>query len=181
MSLVGSLEDLGLADILQIVSLARKSGVLVLRSEDGEGRIVFREGLVHAALVKGQPEDLETLLGGAGRSGAEPPARERIEAMRRELLRGPRSRGGFVALDATTPVPMGATCMPSLAAQVPLAGSCTHCHTKPDQLLGPLEHGAARLSIERDPARAAGAVIETKTQSAAFAQLLALWQADGRR
>jgi hypothetical protein len=57
MSLVGSLEDLGLADILQIVSLARKSGVLVLRGEDGEGRIVFREGLVHAAAVKGQPED----------------------------------------------------------------------------------------------------------------------------
>ena len=42
MSLVGSLEDLGLGDILQIVSLSRKSGLLLLRSDDGEGRIVFR-------------------------------------------------------------------------------------------------------------------------------------------
>ena len=89
MSLVGSLEDLGLADILQIVSLARKSGVLVLRSEDGEGRIVFREGFVHAAVVKGQPEDLDSLLRRAGQSGSQAsdaPARERIEALRRELV-----------------------------------------------------------------------------------------------
>ena len=89
MSLVGSLEDLGLADILQIVSLARKSGVLVLRSEDGEGRIVFREGLVHAAVVKGQPEDLDSLLrrpGGSGSQASDAPARERIEALRRELV-----------------------------------------------------------------------------------------------
>ncbi len=33
MSLVGSLEDLGLGDILQIVSLARKSGLLSLRAD----------------------------------------------------------------------------------------------------------------------------------------------------
>ena len=46
MSLVGSLEDLGLGDILQIVSLSRKSGLLLLRSEEGEGRIAFFEGLV---------------------------------------------------------------------------------------------------------------------------------------
>ena len=85
MSLVGSLEDLGLADILQIVSLARKSGLLVLRSEDGEARIAFREGLVHAAVVKGQPEDLDALLLGAGvaASAASP---ERIEKLRRELV-----------------------------------------------------------------------------------------------
>ncbi len=41
MSLVGSLEDLGLGDILQIVSLSRKSGVLRLRCDGGEGRIVL--------------------------------------------------------------------------------------------------------------------------------------------
>jgi uncharacterized protein DUF4388 len=89
MSLVGSLEDLGLADILQIVSLARKSGVLVLRSEDGEGRIVFREGLVHAAVVKGQPEDLDGLLRrpeGSGSPASDAPGPERIEALRRELV-----------------------------------------------------------------------------------------------
>jgi len=62
MSLVGSLEDLGLADILQIVSLSRKSGLLLLRSDEGDGRIVFRDGLVRAAYVKGEPEDLRGLL-----------------------------------------------------------------------------------------------------------------------
>src|SRR5262249_54549771 len=68
MSLVGSLEDLGLADILQIMSLSRKSGVLVLRGEDGEGRIVFRDGLVHAARLKGEAPDLDTLVRQAGLS-----------------------------------------------------------------------------------------------------------------
>ena len=62
MSLVGSLEDLGLVDILQIVSLARKSGMLTLRSESGDGRIVLSDGLVQCALVKGEVEDLRSLL-----------------------------------------------------------------------------------------------------------------------
>src|SRR5215470_15925942 len=62
MSLVGSLEDLGLADILQIVSLSRKSGMLVLRSDSGNGRIVLRDGLVQGAAIKGEPEDLRGLL-----------------------------------------------------------------------------------------------------------------------
>ena len=62
MSLVGSLEDLGLADILQIVSLSRKSGMLMLRSDSGDGRIVLRDGLVQGAAIKGGPEDLRALL-----------------------------------------------------------------------------------------------------------------------
>jgi Domain of unknown function (DUF4388) len=62
MSLVGSLEDLGLGDILQIVSLSRKSGMLMLRSESGDGRIVLRNGLVQGAAIKGEPEDLRSLL-----------------------------------------------------------------------------------------------------------------------
>lgn len=71
MSLVGSLEDLGLADILQIVSLARKSGRLVLRSDDGEGWIALQDGLVRGAAVKGQREGLRALLVGAGHVEAE--------------------------------------------------------------------------------------------------------------
>ena len=66
MSLVGSLEDLGLGDILQIVSLSRKSGLLLVHSEQGEGRIVFCDGLVRAAYVKGEPEDLRSLVVEAG-------------------------------------------------------------------------------------------------------------------
>ncbi len=46
MSLVGSLEDLDLGEILQIVSLSRKSGILTLQSKGREGTIVFRFGQV---------------------------------------------------------------------------------------------------------------------------------------
>ncbi len=46
MSLVGNLEDLGLGDILQIVSLSRKSGKLTLKWGEREGGIVFRNGQV---------------------------------------------------------------------------------------------------------------------------------------
>ena len=64
MSLVGSLEDLGLGDILQIVSLSRKSGVLQLRSGPTDGRIVLRDGLICAAVAKGAPQSLRDLLVG---------------------------------------------------------------------------------------------------------------------
>jgi len=50
MGLVGNLEDLGLGDILQIVSLARKSGVLNLSAGEVKGRIIFKDGLVVSAL-----------------------------------------------------------------------------------------------------------------------------------
>lgn len=62
MSLVGSLEDLGLGDILQIVHLSGKSGVLALRSESGDGQIVFERGLVRAATTRDLPQDLRELL-----------------------------------------------------------------------------------------------------------------------
>jgi len=46
MSLAGNLEDLGLGEILQIVSLSRKTGILSLSSRAREASIVFRQGLV---------------------------------------------------------------------------------------------------------------------------------------
>lgn len=46
MSLVGNLADLGLGEILQIVSLSRKSGVLSLQSRGLHGVVVFRFGQV---------------------------------------------------------------------------------------------------------------------------------------
>jgi CheY-like chemotaxis protein len=46
MSLVGNLEDLGLGEILQIVSLSRRSGVLSLASRGREARIIFQNGQV---------------------------------------------------------------------------------------------------------------------------------------
>jgi CheY-like chemotaxis protein len=62
MSLVGNLEDLGLGEILQIVSLSRKSGVLELKSLDREGRVVFHDGEVIRATATTFPENLGDLL-----------------------------------------------------------------------------------------------------------------------
>jgi hypothetical protein len=61
MSLVGNLEDLGLGDILQIVSLSRKSGVLCLQGQQRQGRVVFLNGQVIRAssdIYKGNLGDL---------------------------------------------------------------------------------------------------------------------------
>ncbi len=68
MSLVGNLEDLELGDILQIVSLSRKSGVLYLRGEAGpdgsrpEGEIIFQHGQVIRATSTGATQNLGELL-----------------------------------------------------------------------------------------------------------------------
>ncbi|MRR07573.1 MAG: response regulator [Deltaproteobacteria bacterium] len=62
MSLVGNLEDLGLGEILQIVSLSRKSGVLSLFSRGRKGKIVFRQGQVILATINGQQSHLGQLL-----------------------------------------------------------------------------------------------------------------------
>ena len=50
MSLVGKLEDLGLAEILQLLSVSEKTGKLTLTCRDGSGLIVFRKGrIIYAA------------------------------------------------------------------------------------------------------------------------------------
>src|SRR6185369_14891549 len=49
MSLVGNLEDLGLGEILQIVSLSRRSGVLSLESRGREARVISHNGQVTRA------------------------------------------------------------------------------------------------------------------------------------
>jgi len=50
MSLMGDLEELGLREILQLISLSRKTGVLSLHSSGREGTIIFKQGLVVRAL-----------------------------------------------------------------------------------------------------------------------------------
>lgn len=62
MSLVGNLEDLGLGEILQIVSLSRKSGMLALHSRGREGRVVFRQGQVVRASSSSYQQNLGEVL-----------------------------------------------------------------------------------------------------------------------
>ena len=51
MSLVGNLEDLGLAEILLIVSLSRKTGVLGIESGQKVARILFSRGQVVKGVI----------------------------------------------------------------------------------------------------------------------------------
>lgn len=62
MSLVGNLEDLGLGDILQIVSLSRKSGTLFINSNGKEGRIIFKNGQIIRAFSSDVEENVEAVL-----------------------------------------------------------------------------------------------------------------------
>lgn len=62
MSLVGSLEDLGLGEILQIISLSSKSGTLRLASRGREGTIVFRLGQVVQATCSTLQENIGEVL-----------------------------------------------------------------------------------------------------------------------
>ncbi len=58
MSLTGNLEDLPLLDIIQIVSFSKKTGNLSIQTAEGDGGIVFEEGLVVAAFAAtGAPLD----------------------------------------------------------------------------------------------------------------------------
>ena len=46
MSLVGKLEDLSVGDILQILSVSRRTGILTIETSEGKSTILFKNGLV---------------------------------------------------------------------------------------------------------------------------------------
>jgi len=62
MSLVGRLEDLSLVDILQIIALSGKSGVLTLNNRGKESRIIFKNGQIISTLGAGEKENIANLL-----------------------------------------------------------------------------------------------------------------------
>lgn len=62
MSLVGNLEELGLGEILQIVSLSRKTGVLTLSSRGRDGSVFFRHGQVIRASSSTYQQSLGEVL-----------------------------------------------------------------------------------------------------------------------
>src|SRR3954471_894220 len=61
MSLLGRLEDLSLTDIVQIVFLSRRTGVLEIVDDRGRHTVLFRHGLVVNASSPESP-DLVTWL-----------------------------------------------------------------------------------------------------------------------
>jgi CheY-like chemotaxis protein len=62
MSLEGKLEELGLGEILQIVSLSRKTGILSLSSKGMDGSVFFRQGLVVKAYSSAYQHSLGDVL-----------------------------------------------------------------------------------------------------------------------
>lgn len=62
MSLEGKLEELGLGEILQIVSLSRKTGVLSLSSRGKDGSVFFRHGQVIRASSSNYKQSLGDVL-----------------------------------------------------------------------------------------------------------------------
>jgi len=94
MSLVGNLEDLGLGEILQIVSLSRKSGVLSLQGRGREGRITFLNGQVVHATSSLFRENLGDLLLRRGLVDIE--TLKRALALQRQEAR-PRRIGAILA------------------------------------------------------------------------------------
>lgn len=62
MSLVGNLEELGLGEILQIVSLSRKTGILSLCSRGRDGSVFFRQGQVVRAASSSYQQSLGEVL-----------------------------------------------------------------------------------------------------------------------
>src|SRR5258708_25508838 len=56
MSLLGRLEDLSLTDIVQIVFLSRRTGVLEIIDESGRHTVLFRQGLIANASAPDNPD-----------------------------------------------------------------------------------------------------------------------------
>jgi hypothetical protein len=59
LSIIGSLEDLSLADIIQVIAGSQKTGVLFVNSNEGRSSIVFKNGYV----VSASKPDLANRLG----------------------------------------------------------------------------------------------------------------------
>jgi len=57
MALEGSLKDFGLADIFQLIYLQKKTGILTMKNDSAEAKVLFEKGLV----VKAETSNLEGL------------------------------------------------------------------------------------------------------------------------
>jgi CheY-like chemotaxis protein len=89
MSLAGNLGDLGFGEILQIVSLSRKSGVFLVHQGAQKAKIIFRDGQILAAFTNFERQDLCQRLLEQGEVSA-----ELLDTARRRF----RSRGGGASI-----------------------------------------------------------------------------------
>lgn len=79
MSLLGRLEDLSLTDIIQIVHLSRRTGVLEIVDDRGRHTVLFRQGLLVNASSPEHPDLLSYLVGRGLVPAAAAPGLRQIE------------------------------------------------------------------------------------------------------
>jgi len=98
----GSLDDLPIQTLLQILALGRKTGYLALETRAGVGALVFRQGLVVASIDDG-PGGPPPAADGPSSSQAERDAliRERITAFLHRLARCRRGSFTFVTSESS--------------------------------------------------------------------------------
>lgn len=92
MSLSGSIEDLPLLEILQVVSFCQKTGHLTVRAPEGDAGVVFQEGRVVSGYIWDAPPP----------GAATAPVRARIASILERLV---RLREGEFAFNLTAEVP----------------------------------------------------------------------------
>jgi CheY-like chemotaxis protein len=103
LSLTGNLEDLPLLDIIQIVSFSKKTGHLSILTSEGEGGIVFDEGLVVAAFAAAGPP-LDPRFGDLSAVQRAVVIRTRIEMALEQLIRLREGQFSFALADEAPPV-----------------------------------------------------------------------------
>lgn len=170
MGLVGSLDDLSLADLLQVFGLFRKSGLLSLQTPEGEGWILLESGHVAGAHAKGGPPDLDALLRSHGIDsghGLPPPARVdelRREAAERAVLRMLSFESGEFRFDSAGALDAVRGTGLLLARPIPgeyLALEAVRLHDEAASALEPVAPpGVAIAPAEDAPFRAALVVID---------------------
>jgi hypothetical protein len=101
MCLEGSLVELSIQDVLQLIALGRKTGWLSIDTPAGGGAIVFSRGRVFAAI------DDETPLAPAGLARLSETARERVirERIAATLDRFARCRSGEFSFQVSSAMP----------------------------------------------------------------------------
>lgn len=62
MALKGNLRDFSITQLLNLINLARKTGMLRIRGNDAEAMLYFREGRLAFAALSHEPNDLASIL-----------------------------------------------------------------------------------------------------------------------
>jgi hypothetical protein len=154
----GSIEEIPLPDLLQLLSTSRKSGVLTIRSDVGVGRIYLRKGQIYYASlddnfnVKPQKAMYRLLMWTRGAFELEPPDERQVieeiqESTEALLMEGMRQLDEVMRV-MPDPPPMNAR----LAVPTPLAGRLRELSPEElDCFQLVLDHGSLQAVLDNYP------------------------------